>query len=246
MLDDREKAPVFIAEGQLRVRVPWRGNIGHGKQAPGKRFAHLRWIVVHGLEIDPGHPGQPAARSRAIEDYPPGRLRRAQRPVPAVPEREGLGAERTPPPPGPERPGGRPDLSSTRRAWRRGRASAARSGHRVPDGTPRPGTCACPRRRTPASPAAGRDGLQLADRARAAPGKLPGLVRTPVENLAEPVSANSRVHVPRAFPAGPGSPPPHGASCPDTCSSLRSRPCRSLIQAVRPEGRGLAGGRGSP
>src|SRR2546421_11385319 len=93
MLDDRKEAPVFWAEGQLRVRMPWRGNIGQAEQAPGQRFAHLRWIVVHRLEIDPGHSGEPVALSCGIENYPPGRLRCVQRAVPAVFEREGLGAE---------------------------------------------------------------------------------------------------------------------------------------------------------
>src|SRR6202162_5825510 len=93
VLDDRKEAPVSCAQGQLRVRMPWRGNIGQAEQAPGQRFAHLRWIVVHRLEIDPGHSGQPVARSCGIENYPPGRLRCVQRAVPAVFEREGLGAE---------------------------------------------------------------------------------------------------------------------------------------------------------
>src|SRR6202167_2199251 len=74
--------------------MPWRGNIGQPEQAPGQRFPHLRWIVVHCLEIDPGHSGQPVALSRGIENYPPGRLRCVQRTVPAVFEREGLGAEK--------------------------------------------------------------------------------------------------------------------------------------------------------
>src|ERR1700730_12292468 len=93
MLDDRKQASVFRAEGQLRVRMPWRGNIGQAEQAPGQRFAHLRWIVIHRLEINPGHSGQPVALSRGIENYPPGRLRCVQCTVPAVLEREVLGAE---------------------------------------------------------------------------------------------------------------------------------------------------------
>src|SRR6516164_9646243 len=77
LLDDREEAPVGSAEGQLRVCVPWRGDPGYAEQTPGQRFAHLGRIVVHRLEIDPGHSGQPVAVLRRIENYPPGRLWRA-------------------------------------------------------------------------------------------------------------------------------------------------------------------------
>src|SRR5256885_5752575 len=97
MLDDRKQASVFRAESQLRVRMPWRGNVGQAEQPPGQRFAHLRWIVVHRLEVDPSHSGQPVALSCRIENYPPGRLRCAQRAVPAVLEREVLGAEQDTP-----------------------------------------------------------------------------------------------------------------------------------------------------
>src|SRR5215469_543121 len=76
MLDEREEAPVGSAKGQLRVCVPWRGDVGYAEQAPGQRFAHLGRIVVHRLEIDPGHSGQPVAVLRRIENYPPGRLGR--------------------------------------------------------------------------------------------------------------------------------------------------------------------------
>src|SRR5215467_15818366 len=93
MLDDREKAPVGSAEGQLRVCVPGRGDASYAEQTPGERFAHLRRIIVHCLEIDPGHSGQPVAVLRRIENYPPGRLRSAQRAVSAVFKREGGGAE---------------------------------------------------------------------------------------------------------------------------------------------------------
>src|SRR5215469_4723086 len=93
MLYDREEAPVGSAEGQLRVCVPWRGDAGYAEQTPGQRFAHLGWIVVHRLEIDPGHSGQPVAVLRRIEKYSPGRLRRAQRAVSAVFKREGRRTE---------------------------------------------------------------------------------------------------------------------------------------------------------
>src|SRR6516162_5989763 len=93
MLDDREEAPVGSAEGQLRVCVPWRRDAGYAEQTPRQRFAHLGRIVVHRLEIDPGHSGQPVAVLRRIENYPPGRLRRAQRAVSAVLKRESRRAE---------------------------------------------------------------------------------------------------------------------------------------------------------
>src|SRR5215472_3587403 len=93
MLYDREEAPVGSAEGQLRVCVPRRGDAGYAEQTPGERFAHLGRIIVHRLEIDPGHSGQPVAVLLRIENYPPGRLRRAQRAVSAVFKREGRRAE---------------------------------------------------------------------------------------------------------------------------------------------------------
>ena len=61
MLDDREEAPVGTVEGQFRVCVPRGGNTRDAEQAPGQRFAHLRRVVVHRLEIDPGHSSQPVA-----------------------------------------------------------------------------------------------------------------------------------------------------------------------------------------
>src|ERR1700757_4892456 len=97
MLDDREEAPVAIVEGQLRVGVPWGWNTGGAEQSPGQRLAHLRRVVVHRLEIDPGHFSQPVAAGRRVEDYPPGPLRCAQRAVAAVLEREGRSAEQDAP-----------------------------------------------------------------------------------------------------------------------------------------------------
>ena len=93
MLDDREESPVGRAESQLRIGMPWRRNVGYAEQAPGQCFAHLGRIVVHRLEIDPGHSSQPIAVPCGIEDYPPRRLRRAQRAVSAVLQRESLCAE---------------------------------------------------------------------------------------------------------------------------------------------------------
>src|SRR5215471_2717758 len=93
MLDNREEAPVGSAEGQLRVCVPRRGDAGYTEQTPGQRFAHLGRIIVHRLKIDPGHSGQPVAVLLRIDNYPPGRLRRAQRAVSAVFKREDRRAE---------------------------------------------------------------------------------------------------------------------------------------------------------
>src|SRR5262249_57601165 len=61
----------------------------------GQRFAHLGRIVVHGLEIDPGHPSQPVAVPCGIENNPPRPLWRAQCAVSAIFQRKSLGAEQT-------------------------------------------------------------------------------------------------------------------------------------------------------
>src|SRR5207342_1203221 len=90
LLDDREEAPVGGAKRQLRIRVPRRRDIGYAEQAPGQRLAHLRRVVVHRLEIDPGHSGQAVVVPRGIENYPPGPLWRAQGAVPGVFQGEGL------------------------------------------------------------------------------------------------------------------------------------------------------------
>ena len=63
------------------------------EQTPGQRFAHLGRIVVHRLEVDPGHSGQPVAVLSRIENYPPGWLRRTQCAVSAVFKREGRRTE---------------------------------------------------------------------------------------------------------------------------------------------------------
>src|SRR5262249_18161303 len=93
MLDDREEASVGCVKGKFCIRVPWRRNAGYAEQAPGQCFTHLGRIIVHCLEVDPGHPGQPVAVPCGIENYPPGRLWRAQCAVSTVFQRESLCAE---------------------------------------------------------------------------------------------------------------------------------------------------------
>ena len=241
VLDDRKEAPVSCAEGQLRVRMPWRGNIGQAEQAPGQRFAHLRWIVVHRLEIDPGHSGEPVALSCGIEEYPPGRLRCAQRTVPAVLEREGLAAEQD------------TSAAGDRNAPAVGRIGfphvepGAGGPHRLGQDTAsraeprdmkhvhvRAEELRLSRRRLRLSQRRSMTARHLAGRGSAAPGQLPCRHRTPVEHLPEPVPADSRVHaspMPVSSPAGPVHQPLQQSGAPGYLLFLTEEAARPLIHA---------------
>ena len=151
MLDDREETPVGFVEGQLRVCVP-SGRIPAVPTAPGQRFAHLRRIVVHRLEIDPGRSGRPVSRpprrglsSRTASVRAVCGFRCLQREGHgAAPDASALRGRNTPG----GRPIGMPHVESRPVAGFTGSAETPR-----PRRNPATRSSACPRRRIPASPA---------------------------------------------------------------------------------------------
>jgi hypothetical protein len=96
LLDDREQPHVGGVQPQLGIGVPRRRDARPGEQAPGQRLAQLRRVVVHGLEVDRGHAGQPLGPAVRLQVDLPGALGRPQRAVPAVDqgERPGLVGDR--------------------------------------------------------------------------------------------------------------------------------------------------------
>ena len=96
LLDDREQPQVGVVQGQLGVGVPRRRDARPGEQAPGQGLAQLRRVVVHGLEVDRGHAGQPLGPAVRFQVDLPGALGRPEGAVPAVDqgERPGLVGDR--------------------------------------------------------------------------------------------------------------------------------------------------------
>ena len=88
LLDDREQPHIGRVQPQLGVGVPRGRDSRRREQAPGQRLPHLRGVVVHGLEIDLGHAGQPVTLAVGLQVGLPGPLWRPQRPVAAVDQRE--------------------------------------------------------------------------------------------------------------------------------------------------------------
>ena len=96
LLDQRVQPVVGPVDREPGVGVPGGGHTGGGEQPPGQRLAHLRGVVVHRLQVQPGHPDNPVVVVTGIKVHFPRAFRRVFRHLAAVHKREGGAGEQRP------------------------------------------------------------------------------------------------------------------------------------------------------